>query len=219
MGRDDPQALLRALDDDDDGDARRVVARSLAAGAEDVARRPEGERQAFVATLRGRIAGERDAIVRTHLVVTLVRLGGDALLREIARALRSADPHVVAGAARVLGEVGDRRVVPNLVEAFRTEDVVVGAAIAGALGALGDPVVVPWLVAAAAQGFCVEACCRALGHLGDRRALPVLQERATDDDERVRLAAREALFRFAEGGAAAPADDEDDAPPGPGRRR
>jgi HEAT repeat protein len=216
MGRDDPQALLRALDDDD-GDARRAVARSLAAGAKDVACRPEGEQQAFVATLRGRIAGERDAVVRTHLVVTLVRLGGDALLREIARALRSADAHVVAGAARVLGEVGDRRVVPNLVDAFRTEDVVVGAAIAGALGALGDPVVVPWLVAAAAQGFCVEACCRALGHLGDRRALPILQARAGDDDERVRLAAREALFRFAERGL--PQTDDDDAPRGPGHRR
>jgi HEAT repeat protein len=70
--------------------------------------------------------------------------------------------------------------------------------IAAALGALGDPVVVPWLVAAAEQGFCVVECCRALGRVGDRRALPLLRARADATDERVRLAAREALHLLAE---------------------
>jgi HEAT repeat protein len=207
----DPVALLRALDGDDD--ARRAAARALADGAVALRQRPGDELPALVGMLRRRIAGERTPDVRGHLVVALVHLGGDPLLREVARSLRSPDPGVIAGAARVLAAVGDRRVVPNLVEAFRTEDVVAGDAIARALGALGDPVVVPWLVAAAGQGFCVEACCRALGLLGDRRGFATLTEHASSPDERIRLAAREGLFRFAERDAGP--DDEAD---GRGRR-
>jgi HEAT repeat protein len=192
---------LRDLDDVDAG-VRTTAARGLG-----------DERHDDVAgALRGAIARERDGAVRTVMVASLVRLAGDALLREVARALKSTDVAVVVGAARVLACTGDRRVVPNLLEAFRTDDVVVGAAVATALGALGDPVVVPWLVAAVEQGFCVEQGCRALGLIGDHRALPALRARASDDDASVRLAAREALHRFAEQDAAAtqaPHEDED----------
>ncbi|MBM4280221.1 MAG: HEAT repeat domain-containing protein [Deltaproteobacteria bacterium] len=172
----------------DDAAARAAAARAIAA------QRPDD----VALALREALGRERDGDARTAMLVALVALGGDDMLRAVARTLRSLDPAVVAGAARVLGAVGDRRVVPNLVEAFRTEDAVVGAAVAAALGALGDPVVVPWLVAACEQGFCVEASCRALGTLGDRRALPALRRRVDEDDRRVRLAAREALQRFEE---------------------
>ncbi len=216
------ERLLRELGDVD-ADVRRAAARGLGSdGHDDVA-----------GALRAAIAQERDGTVRVVMVAALVRLGGDALLREVARSLKSADAAVVAGAVRVLAAVGDRRVVPNLVDAFRTDDVVIGAAVAAALGDLGDPVVVPWLAAAADQGFCVAASCRALGALGDPRALPALQKHVDDDDARIRLAAREALHRFAErgassspssagtsaGAAAGDGDGDDSAPAQPRRGR
>ncbi len=170
--------------------------------------------------LRAALVREQDVEARTAMMGALVVLGGDELLRAVARSLRSADAAVVAGAARVLAAVGDRRVVPNLVEAFRTDDVVVGAAVAEALGRLGDPVVFPWLAAAADQGFCVESACRALGRIGDRRAVPVLRRFVDDDDRRIRLAAREALQRFEEqppGATPASGDDPVDVDDDAGR--
>ncbi len=183
------ERLVRALDAVD-ADVRRSAACELV----------DERHDDVAAALRGAIARERDGAVRVVMVAALVRLGGDAMLREVTRSLKSGDAAVVAGAARVLAAVGDRRVVPNLVDAFRTDDVVVGEAVAAALGALGDPVVAPWLIAAVEQGFCVAAGCRALGLLGDPRALAALQRRIDDDDAHVRLAAREALHRFAERG-------------------
>ncbi|MDP2341123.1 MAG: HEAT repeat domain-containing protein [Deltaproteobacteria bacterium] len=183
--------LVRDLDDDDVGVRLGAVRRGLEV-------RPPG----LVRAIRDRIATETDGAVRTAFVVALVRLGEDVLLREVARALRHKDPVVVAGAARVLGEVGDARAVPNLIEAFKTEDVVVGAVVARALGQLGDLVVVPWLLAALEQGFCPEACALALGSLGDARALPVLQALSTSTaaDPRLRLAAAQAVHALQERG-------------------
>jgi HEAT repeat protein len=189
--------VLRDLGDDD-------VAVRIAAARAIAARRPDDVAKA----LRVALSRERDVDARTAFLVALVALGGDDLLREIARALRHADAAVVAGAARVLGAVGDRRVVPNLLEAFRTDDVGVGVAVADALGQLCDAVATPWLVAAVEQGFCVEASCRALGLLGDRRGASALASCVDDDDARVRLAAREALQRFEE----QPVDSEAAAP-------
>ena len=138
---------------------------------------------------------------RTAFVVALVRLGEDVMLLEVARALRNSDPVVVAGAARVLGEVGDARAVPNLIEAFKTADIVIGAAVARALGQLGDRAVVPWLIAALEQGFSVEACAHALGTVGDARALPVLQTLAmSSSDPGWRLAGAQALHALQERG-------------------
>ncbi len=175
---------------DADGSVRVAAARLI------VRERPDD----VAAGLRGAIARERDPGVRAELVAALVHLGGEQLLREVAQALRNSDVAVVSGAARVLALLGDRRVVPNLLEAFRTENVVVGAAVAQALGDLGDPAAVPFLLSAVEQGFCVESACRALGRLGDRRAVPTLHRLVNADDPRVRLAAREAVFRFEERG-------------------
>ena len=179
--------LVRDLDDADMGVRLAALRRGLEL-------RPPG----LVRAIRDRIVQESEGSVRTAFVVALVRLGEEVLLREVARALRHKDPVVVAGAARVLGEVGDARTVPNLIEAFKTEDVVVGAAVARALGQLGDKVVVPWLVAALEQGFCPEACAQALGVLDDPRALPALEELSTSTDPRLRLAAAQALHALQE---------------------
>lgn len=164
----------------------------------------------LVKVLRERAPKQTNPVVRTAFVTALVRLGEDALLREVARALRHRDPVVVVGAARVLAQIGDARAVPNLIEAFKTEDVVVGSAVARALGVLGDVVVVPWLLAALEQGFCADACCTALGQLKDERARSGLEAAATSSDPRVKLAAAQALHALDEAALDEAADSNDD---------
>jgi HEAT repeat protein len=166
-----------------DGDAFIAAVLSV------VARRPAGA----VAALRAALGRPLQPAARRAAVVGIIRLGEDALLREVAHALRHDDPAVVVGAARILGDVGDRRAVPNLVEALRTDDEGVGDAVLLALGRLGDPAALPWVIAAAEHGFCVESACHTLGVLGDNRAEPVLRRLRAHDNRRVALAAARAL--------------------------
>lgn len=158
--------------------------------------RPSGA----LSALRGRLQQPTSQAARTQMVLGVIRMGEDALLREVAHALRHQDAGVVVGAARVLGLLGDARAVPNLIEAVLTDDDVVGRAVIEALGRIGDTVCVPWVVAAAEQGFCVEAACRALGALGDDRARPCLTQLAASSDRRVALFASQALVRLDERG-------------------
>lgn len=188
--------LTRDLDDVDVDVRRRALVRGLEL-------RPPG----LVKVLRERAGRQTDPTLRTAFVTTLVQLGEDVLLREVARALRHKDPVVVVGAARVLAQIGDARAVPNLIEAFKTDDVVVGAAVARALGALGDPVVVPWLLAALEQGFCADVCAAALGVLGDGRARAALEAAQQAADPRLRLAAAQALHALDERGDDGPGPD------------
>jgi HEAT repeat protein len=153
-----------------------------------------------VAAVRAALNRALDVNCRRAAVVAIIRLGEDALLRQVAHALLHDDPVVVVGAARVLADVGDIRAVPNLVEALRTDDRVVGAAIIDALGALGDPAALPWVMSAVEHGFCVEAGCAALGRLGDDRAIMLLQKLGASDDKAVALAASQALVRLEERG-------------------
>lgn len=153
-----------------------------------------------VAALKAALGRPLDVTCRRAAVVAIIRLGEEALLRQVAHALRHEDPVVVVGAARVLAAVGDVRAVPNLVEALRTDDRTIGAAVIDALGALGDPAALPWVISAVDHGFCVEAGCAALGRLGDGRAIAPLQKLANSPDRGVALAASQALVRLEERG-------------------
>ena len=177
-------AVDDAVDDDD----------VLAAVAVVVAGRVPGA----VGALRRRLQRSIGPQARTAVVVGIIRLGGDALLKEVARALRHEDAVVVVGAARILGLVGDVRAVPNLVDALKTDDAVICAAVIDAMAQLGDAACVPWLVAALEHRFCVGACCRALAVLGDERAVEALRAALVDDDEGCRFAAAQALVRLQE---------------------
>ncbi len=181
--------IINALDAGDDD--------AFVAACDDVvAARPAGAVRALRRALKRPLGPQ----ARRAGVVAIMRLGDDALLREVAHALRSDDAVVVVGAARVLAAVGDRRAVPNLIEALRTDDPVVGDAIIDALGALGDPVALPWVLAAVEYGFCVESGCRCLGALGDAQALPVLRRLRDGHHRRHALAAAQALVRLEEQG-------------------
>ncbi len=153
-----------------------------------------------ISALRQRLKSPIGPAARTALVVGIIRLGEDALLREVAQALHHDDVTVVVGAARILGAVGDVRAVPNLVEALKTDDVVVGAAVLEALGVLGDAACVPWVVAALEHRFCAVSACGALGKLSDGRGVEALRRAVDDDDRTLALAAAQALVRLQEQG-------------------
>ena len=191
---DAPDAGARAIDVLGTVDAAVDGAVVLAACAAIVRHRPAGA----VRVLRAAAPKLTSPRARRACVAAIVRLGEDALLVEIAHALRSSDSAVVLGAARVLGDVCDPRAVPNLIEALRTDDPAVFAAVAHALGQINDPVCVPWLVAAVDHGFCVEVACRALGALGDARAKDALVRVKAGPDRARALAAAEALVLIEE---------------------
>ena len=186
----DEDSRLVAIDAAPDDDAL------IAAVAVAVATRAPGA----VGTLRRRLQRPLGPDARTAIVVGIIRLGEDALLKEVAWALRHEDAVVVVGAARILGLVGDVRAVPNLVDALKTDDASIGAAVIAALEQLGDPACLPWLIAALEHRFCAGPCCRALGVLGDDRAVDVLRRGLDDDDEGLRFAAAQALVRLQERG-------------------
>ncbi len=184
---DEVQAALTALRDGDDD----AVARACALLSRE---RPPGA----VLALRQAAHALSSSTARRACVVALVRLSGEVLLREVAHALVSDDAQVVIGAARILGDVGDARAVPNLLEALHTDDERKGAVIMQALAKIGDAVCVPWLVAAVEHGFATAAGCHALGTLGDARALPVLTRLKDHVDKATALAASAALVQLQE---------------------
>jgi len=87
-------------------------------------------------------------------------------------------------AAKALGELGDRSVVPELIEALKDEDYVTRASAVHALWTLGDKAAVPALIKALRdEVFHVRTgVAAALGELGDRTAVPALIEALKDKE-------------------------------------
>jgi len=117
--------------------------------------------------------------------------------------LRSGDAGTAAAAARLLGELGDRRAIPALRTCLDREDSLVVGAAAGALGKLGDreslsriaPLVdseEPALAGGAAE---------ALGALGHKEAVGSIIKLLETEDNRARLTAIIALGRLGDGAA------------------
>ena len=134
-----------------------------------------------------------DGSVRQIAAIAVIRIGGDPLLAEIAKNLRSEDPQVIAHAAVTLGKVGDPKIVPNLIQAFQTEDPLVGSAVAWALGRLGDPRAISWLGAALENGFVSANAAEALGRIADLEGVPILLQALQHPNEDARAYAARAL--------------------------
>ncbi|GEM_PF-331069 len=135
--------------------------------------------------------------VRAAAAEALGAIGDPRALPDLVAALRE-DPDwtVQAEAATALGKLGRPEAIPALIEALYSEffwGAVPGAA-ADALVALG-PASLPALLEVAQDDHTVARswAVRALGRLGDRRAVPVLLERLADPEPRIRRMAAEAL--------------------------
>ncbi|MBI3945215.1 MAG: HEAT repeat domain-containing protein [Armatimonadetes bacterium] len=103
-------------------------------------------------------------------------------------------------AAEAIGKLGDRSAVPALQAAYgRSQWPPTQEAILGALGRLGGDVAYEQCatVLRGEHGFPVrQAAARALGQMGDRRAVPLLVEKLRDRESPVGQAAAEALGRL-----------------------
>jgi HEAT repeat protein len=111
-------------------------------------------------------------------------------------------------AVRALGQIGDPRAVEPLIAAIRARSSQYSREAVEALAGLADPRVLPALIAALedeAQDFCVrENAVRALGTLGDPRAVEPLRRACGDPNVNVHSAAREALEKVEAAGMAQP---------------
>lgn len=113
------------------------------------------------------LAADTDPRVRIAAAAALTRIGGDAAVAHLERGLGDRDPTVQAAVLRALGQVGGEQ----------------------ALLLLGQ------VVHGGAEPRARLAAVRALADVGSEPATAMLNAAARDSDERVRAAARHALYR------------------------
>ena len=131
--------------------------------------------------------------VRIQVAIALIRMGEEPLLQDLLANLRHPDRQVVIGAALTLGRLEDARATIELAKAFATDDPEVGAAVAWALGQCKDVFALPLLISAVKHHFVPANACEALGKIGDERALNILLDALTFQDDNVRAYAARAL--------------------------
>lgn len=112
-------------------------------------------------------------------------------------ALNDPVPGVRIQAARALGRVGDASSVPALLNALRGTDEVLGSQILQSLVQLGG-LSVPALLSESSSNSAWMRwhSIRALGEIGDHRAIPVLVRSLTDKDHSVAWMGAKGLARF-----------------------
>ncbi len=129
---------------------------------------------------------------RTAAKQALEALDPAALTDACALALEGRDPVVVAGAVEVLALLGAAELAPRMIEAAGDERL--RERVQSALLRMGEAVTRPLLAALDGLGPAAqEVAAAVLAGIGDPRAVPELVQRLDQGDDRVRLAAVEAL--------------------------
>lgn len=113
--------------------------------------------------------------------------------------LPSGVPSDRSSAATALGYIGDRRAVPGIVRLLNDADISVAwSSVSFALRKLCTPedlpLLIPWL--APEQGDARAYAANILGYIRDKSAIPHLEKLLTDETERVRNAAANAIARI-----------------------
>ena len=131
------------------------------------------------------------SIVRRRAAEVLGKIGHERAIEPLINAFRDDDPVVRRRAAKALGQIGAERAVGPLIAALADKDPSIRR---GAIEALGTILEVPQLVDLASEAKSVrQSGARALGQLGDKRAVEPLIATLRDRDPSVRLRAAEAL--------------------------
>lgn len=183
--------LLRAASTDADVELvqqgladERVEVRRAAVEALSVSEHPRAAR-----ALAG-MSRSDDAAIRAASITGLMAVGDSASRARLADLLDDVDLEVAAGAVRGLAQLQE----PALIEILQLRH---SAAAAIALGEVGDPRGLEPLLAAAGDPRIGESLvAKALGDLGDRRAVPWLIERLTRFDHNTAGEAAAALGRL-----------------------
>ena len=140
---------------------------------------------------------DKRPMVRETAAHILGIFGSPAATSELITALRDPVATVRLQAAKALGSVGDPAAVPALVSALRGADEQLGSQIFTSLVSLRHLAVPALLEASSSSSAWMRwNCMRALGEIGDSRALTVLVKGLCDTDHSVAWMAAKGLVHF-----------------------
>jgi HEAT repeat protein len=146
---------------------------------------------------------DKRPVVRETAAQILGIFGSPAATPELIGALHDPSPAARVQAAKALGRVGDAAAVPALLNALHGADEQLGSVIFSSLVRLGH-LAVPALVETSNSNSAWMRwnSVRALGGIGDSRALPVLVKALSDTDHSVAWMGAKGLVRFGKKGVA-----------------
>ncbi len=137
--------------------------------------------------------------VRRDARIALIGIG-NAAVPQLLSALGDKDWRVREEATKALGEIGNPRTAVHLIRMFSDEKTRIQLWATDSLIGMGTEAVNPLLEALNDPDRRVRmGAIVALGEIGDKRVVPVLEQNLTDPDNRVSEAAREAIEAIEEG--------------------
>ena len=140
---------------------------------------------------------DRRPAMREGAVHVLGLLGNSSAIPQLGAALNDPVPAVRLQAAKALGRVKNPDSVPPLLAALRGADETMGSQIFSALVNLGYCAVPSLIETSASNSAWLRwHCVRALGEIGDLRAIPVLVQALCDTDHSVAWMAAKGLAHF-----------------------
>jgi serine/threonine-protein kinase len=148
--------------------------------------------------------GDQDWWVRVRAADALGTIGGPRVVEAVIPLLKEADAFIRRCAVEILNTTKDPRALQALVEALADPDWWVQERAVDALAALGDRHAVPALLRLLQRDTqAVPAVLRALGHLGDSQAIPMIVATLPHGAPAVRKEALQALALLTEAPQAA----------------
>lgn len=183
--------LIKALSDEDG------YVRAAAAGALGEIR-DERAVKALVAAMEYRdnriYEDDEDAEARNNAAEALGKIGDLRALNDLLRVASGKDFLLASYAVDALGMLGDERAIPTLLAALKVADQDLPKAACSALKKIGTPAVLPLIESLqSAKGYWRVYALKALGSIGDPRALATINALLTDADQSVRINAAKAL--------------------------
>jgi hypothetical protein len=142
-------------------------------------------------------ARSKSLAIRETAIHILGLTGNRDALPILLEALRDPIPSTRLQAAKALGRIGDEAAVPALLAALNGADEQLGSQISAACVQIGSEAV-PALIerSSSSSAWIRWHCIRALGEIGDRRALPTLIQALGDTDHSVAWAAAKGAVRY-----------------------
>ena len=135
-----------------------------------------------------------DGEARLNAALALGKIGDLRAMSALLEVASSKDLLLASYAIDALGMLGDTRSIPTLIDALHVHDQDVPKAACNALIRIGAPAVRPLIQSLqSSEGYWRLHALRALGGIGDRRALDSVQSLLDDPDEYVRMNAAQAL--------------------------
>lgn len=144
---------------------------------------------------------DEDWWVRDRAADALARIGGPRVVDAVLELIKDNDEDVRRAAIEILVTAKDKRAVDDLIEATRDKDWWVSERAADALGIIGDKKALPAVLAMLkGHSKSIPSALRAIGKLGNYKALDHVLPFANSGEKMIQLAAIEAVSKLADEG-------------------